>query len=227
MGAAIGLLAGGLLTEHLSWRWTLYVNLALAALTIAGTLLVVRPGPRTRGQRVDVTGTILASAGLFAVVFGFSRAQIDGWSAAPTWATLTATAVLLATFGWRQTRAAHRLLPLRILTDRNRAASLLGLLLVDVGIFAVFLFLTYYLQQTLHYTPVQTGLAFLPIIGGTFAGSALALSVLPRFARPKITVPAGMFLAAGNLLWLTVLGAGSSYPAIILPASPSSGSAPA
>jgi EmrB/QacA subfamily drug resistance transporter len=218
VGAAIGLLAGGVLTEHLDWRWTLYVNLVLAAATLAATLCVVRPDKPERESRIDAVGTLLASVGLFALVFGFSRAETDGWTAAITWTSLTAAATLLAAFGWWQTRTGSPLVPLRIFADRNRAASLGALLMVNTGIFAAFLFLTYYLQQTLAYSPVETGIAFLPIIGGMFAGSALALNVLPRIAGPRITVPIGMLTAAGSMTWLTTIDAQTAYAAVILPA---------
>lgn len=218
MGAAIGLLAGGLLTEHLNWRWTMYVNLVLAVVAIAGTLLTLHADRPTTRTRIDLLGTGLVTGGLFALVFGFSRAEIGGWSATVTWSTLSASAFLLVAFLAWQTRAAAPLMPLRIFADRNRAAALVALLLVNTGIFAAFLFLTYYLQVTLQYTPVETGLAFLPLIAGTLAGSVLALSVFPRFVGPRVSIPIGMVLAAANLVWLTQLDTSSSYPQTILPA---------
>jgi MFS family permease len=218
MGAAFGLLAGGLLTEHLSWRWTMYVNLVLAAVTIVGTLLTIRPDRPTSRPRIDLLGTGLVTGGLFALVFGFSRAEVESWSAAVTWSSLATSGVLLAGFLVWQARATAPLMPLRIFADRNRAASLVALLLVNTGIFAAFLFLTYYLQVTLRYSPVETGLAFLPLIGGTLAGSVLALSVFPRFVGPRVSIPSGMLLAAANLVWLTQLDASSSYVAAIMPA---------
>jgi EmrB/QacA subfamily drug resistance transporter len=218
MGAALGLLAGGLLTEHLNWRWTMYVNLVLAAVTIIGTLLTLHADRPTTRPRVDLLGTGLVTGGLFALVFGFSRAEVDGWGATLTWSTLCVSAVLLVTFFAWQTRASSPLMPLRIFADRNRAASLVALLLANTGIFAAFLFLTYYLQLTLEYSPVETGLAFLPLIGGVLTGSMLALSVFPRFVGPRVSIPFGMLLAAANLAWLTQLDTSSSYTAAILPA---------
>lgn len=218
LGAAVGLLAGGLLTEHLNWRWTMYVNFVLGAITIIGTLLTVRPDRPTTRSRIDGIGTVLVTSGLFALVFGFSRAEVNGWAGTSTWASLTASGVLLVAFLAWQRRASAPLMPLRIFADRNRASSLVALLLVNTGIFAAFLFLTYYLQVTMHYSPVKTGTAFLPLIAGTLTGSVLALSVFPRFIGPRISIPIGMLLAAGNLLWLTQLTATSSYADAILPA---------
>ncbi|MER5453066.1 MFS transporter [Streptomyces sp. NPDC002766] len=216
MGAALGLLLGGVLTQDLDWRWTLYVNFVLAAVTLAATLLVVPADRPARARRIDTLGTALASTGLFGIVFGLSRAETDGWSAGVTWGTLIVSVLLLGAFIRRQTTAATPLVPLRIFADRNRAASLGALMMVNTGIFSAFLFLTYYLQQTLHYTPIKTGAAFLPIIGGTFVGSALALNLLPRFAGPRITIPIGMLTAAGSMLWLTTLNAHTGYAPVIL-----------
>jgi EmrB/QacA subfamily drug resistance transporter len=211
VGGALGLLLGGLLTEHLDWRWTLYVNLAIAAITLIGALSFINRDVPAKRVPIDTFGTGLVTAGLFAVVFGFSRAETNGWGAPITWATLAASAVLLAVFGWWQTRTANPLLPLRILLDRERGASLSALMLVNVGMFAVFLFLTYYLQTSLNYTPVKTGLAFLPLIVGTIVGAVAGLNILSRYVGPRIIVPGGMLLAAANLAWLTQLRLDSSY----------------
>ena len=147
-GGALGLLLGGLLTEHLDWRWTLYVNLAIAAITLIGALAFLDRDAPTQRDPIDLLGTALVTAGLFGAVFGFSRAETNGWTAPITWATLAVSAVLLVVFSWWQTRAAHPLLPLRIVLDRERGASLAALMIINVGLFAVFLFLTYYLQTS-------------------------------------------------------------------------------
>ena len=211
VGGALGLLLGGLLTEHLNWRWTLYVNLAIAAITLVGALVFIERDVPAKRQPIDTLGTGLVTAGLFGVVFGFSRAETSGWSAPITWLTLVISAVLLGVFGWWQTRASNPLLPLRILLDRERGASLTALMLVNVGLFAVFLFLTYYLQTSLGYTPVKTGLAFLPLIVGTMAGSVVGLNVLMRYIGPRLIAPAGMLIAAASLVWLTRLELNSAY----------------
>src|SRR5690349_9317515 len=154
IAGAVGLLLGGLLTEHLNWRWTLYVNLAFAAIGLIGAAAFLRLGDRPAHRpKIDLPGTVLVSAGLFLLVFGLSRAQAGGWHAPASWLSLTGAAVLLAAFtGW-QTRAAAPLLPLRVLADRDRAASIIALTLASAGIYSVFLFLTYYLQAVQAYTP--------------------------------------------------------------------------
>ncbi|MFK0022697.1 MFS transporter [Streptomyces sp. NPDC090798] len=217
-GGAIGLLLGGLLTEHLSWRWTMYVNLAFAALAFVGGALLFNRSGRDRAATLDVPGTLLVSAGLFGIVYGLANAESHSWGSAESWGFLVAGAVLLAAFSWWQTEATHPLLPLRVLLDRNRGASYLAVLILGAGMFGVFLFLTYYLQQTLGYTPVRTGLAFLPMVGVMVVTSVLSTTVLvPRFG-PKPVVPLGMGLAAGGLVWMTSLGLHSSYAAHIMPA---------
>ena len=217
LGGALGLLLGGVLTEHVDWRSTLFVNLGIAAVTLAGALAVIDRDVARERKRLDVLGTVLVSLGVFALVFGFSRAQTNGWGATETLASLGASAILLSAFAWWQTRAPHPLLPLRILLDRDRGASLSALMLANVGMFAVFLFLTYYLQLSLHYSPVTTGLAFMPLIGGVIAGSVFGLQFLPRFTGPRFIVPGGMLTAAAGMAWLTRLGLHTGYVAGILP----------
>src|SRR5215472_17043995 len=170
IAGAVGLLLGGLLTEHLNWRWTLYVNLAFAAIGLIGAAAFLRrPDRPARRPKIDLPGTALVSAGLFLLVFGLSRAEAGGWHAAASWLSLTGAAVLLAAFvGW-QYRAAAPLLPPRVLADRDRAASIIALTLASAGIYSVFLFLTYYLQTVQAYTPVRTGLAFLPMVATTIS----------------------------------------------------------
>ncbi|MFC1436714.1 MFS transporter [Streptacidiphilus sp. N1-10] len=217
-GGAIGLLLGGLLTEHLSWRWTMYVNLAFALLAFVGGALLLKRSGRNRDATLDVPGTALVSAGLFGIVYGLANAESHSWGSADTWGFLVAGAVLLAAFAWWQARATHPLLPLRVLLDRNRGASYLAVLVLGAGMFGVFLFLTYYLQQTLGYTPVRTGLAFLPMVGVMVIMSVLSTTVLVPRLGPKPVVPLGMGLAAAGLVWMTSLGLHSSYAGHIMPA---------
>lgn len=217
-GAAIGLLLGGVLTEYLDWRWTLYVNLVIAAPAfIGGMLLLGRQKRDAHTPRIDVPGTILVTTGLFGLVYGFSNAESHDWSSPLTWGFLTAGTLLLAAFTWWQTKAEHPLLPLRVLLDRNRGAAFVTLLTTGIGMFGVFLFLTYYLQLSLGFTPVKTGLAFLPMIAALMVGSQLATTVLIPRIGPKRVIPAGFAVAAVGLVWLTALGLDSSYAADVLP----------
>ncbi|MBM9506962.1 MFS transporter [Actinacidiphila acididurans] len=216
-GGGLGLLLGGVLTQHLSWRWTLYVNLVFAVIAFFGGMTLLRRGAPTARPKLDVPGTILVTAGLFGIVYGFSNAETHHWGSPMTWGFLVLGVALVAGFSWWQTRAEHPLLPLRVLLDRNRGASFLLLGIAGAGMFGVFLFLTYYLQLTLHYSPIKTGLGFLPMIGALMVAAQLATNVLtPRFG-PRPVAPLGMALAAGGLAWLTWLGANSSYASHVLP----------
>ncbi|WP_406138075.1 DHA2 family efflux MFS transporter permease subunit [Streptomyces sp. NBC_01089] len=216
-GGAVGLLLGGVLTEHLNWRWTLYVNLVIAVLAVAGALLFIRrPAPAQR-PKLDLLGTLLVSSGLFCIVFGFSNAETYTWSDPMCWGFLAGGVVLLLAFiGW-QTRAAHPLLPLRVFADRNRSASYLMVFATGAGMFGIFLFLTYYLQQILGYTPVKTGLAFLPMILMLMLLAQLSINLLMPKIGPKVMVPIGTLFAAGGLAWLTRIDLSSNYSADILP----------
>src|SRR5215218_10034993 len=148
-GGAVGLLLGGVLTEYLSWRWSLYVNLAFAIPAAIGALALLHNQAHAATARIDLPGTLTASGGLFALVYGFSNAETHSWGAASTIAFLAAGVALLAAFVAIQRRAEHPLLPLRVVLDRNRGGSYLAVGIVGAGMFGVFLFLTYYLQQTL------------------------------------------------------------------------------
>ena len=217
-GGAIGLLLGGVLTEYLNWRWSLYVNLAFAVPAIVGALALLANRAEGARPRLDLPGTLLASTGLFSVVFGFSRAEALGWGAPITIGFLAAAVALLAGFVAWERRSAHPLLPLRVVLDRNRGGAYLVVGIASTGMFGVFLFLTYYLQKTLGYSPVTTGLAFLPMILALMPVAAIAQTqLLPRIG-PRPLVATGMTLAAAGMLWLTGVGVDSSYASAILPA---------
>ncbi|WEH13136.1 MFS transporter [Streptomyces sp. VNUA24] len=216
-GGAVGLLLGGVLTEHLDWRWTLYVNLVFAGAAVLGGALLLRRSTRDETTSLDVPGAVLVGGGLFSLVYGFANAESHDWSSPRTWGWLVVGAVLLAAFTVWQTRSSHPLLPLRVLLDRNRGASFISVLISGAGMFGVFLFLTYYLQQSLGYSPIETGLAFLPMTGALMITSALATSVLLPRIGPKPVVPLGMGLAAVGMVWMTSLDLHSSYGMDILP----------
>jgi len=217
-GAAVGLLLGGFLTEYLSWRWCMYVNIVLTIPALIGGLILLVHRPSETRPRLDLPGTIAVSAGLFALVFGFSHAETAGWSSSVTIGSLIASAVLLAVFVVIQQRSANPLLPLRIILDRNRGGAFVAMLLASAGLFGVFLFLTYYLQQNLGYSAVSTGVAFLPMVGLLIVVSAVASTVLSSRVGPRITMPIGMLLGALGLVYLTRIGPNSTYVADLLPA---------
>jgi EmrB/QacA subfamily drug resistance transporter len=217
-GAAVGLLLGGILTEILSWRWCLYVNLlfAIPAAVMALRLLVNQP-LATRPP-IDVPGTLTATSGLFALVYGFSNSETHSWGHPVTIGMLGIAAVLLSAFVIIEARAEHPLLPLRIVADRIRGGAYLAIGIAGIAMFGVFLFLTYYLQQTKGFTPIQTGLAFLPM---TAAIMITATSVNIRFLSrvgPRPLLILGMVLGSGAMVWLAQLEPDSSYVGHVLPA---------
>jgi len=217
-GAAIGLLLGGLITEYLGWRWCLYVNLIFTVIAVIGAVILLerRSGDADR-HSLDFPGTVAAVGGLFCIVYGLSNAETHAWSSTSTWAFLAAGAALLVLFVVIETRAPHPLLPLRIPGDRDRGGSYLAVFIVGAGMFGCFLFLTYYLQDMLGYSPVRTGLAFLPMVAAImFAAQIGTIVLLPRVG-PQIPVALGMLLGAGGMAWLTGIHIQGNYPVQILP----------
>jgi EmrB/QacA subfamily drug resistance transporter len=217
-GGAIGLILGGVLTEYLSWRWCLYVNVAFAVLALAGAIPLIRNQPRNPGARLDVPGSLLAAGGLAGIVYGLSQAAADGWGAASTVGPIVAGAVLLVAFVAVERRVAHPLVPLAIIASRTRGAAYLGALIGGIGLIGAFLLITYYLQDVLAFSPLQAGLAFLPfIVGVVVAANFVSNRGLTRFG-PKVIVPVGMILAAGAAGWLTGLGVHGGYGTRVAPA---------
>jgi EmrB/QacA subfamily drug resistance transporter len=216
-GAAVGLLLGGVLTESLSWRWCLYVNLLFAVPAAIAAFTLLHNVPQDGKPRIDIPGTITACLGLFFVVYGFSNAETHSWTAGLTIGSLAAGVVLLAVFVALQRRVANPLLPLRVVLDRDRGGSYLAVGITGIGMFGVFLFLTYYLQQNLAFTPIQTGLGFLPLSGAIILTATTATTrLVPRFgAKPLVST--GMALAALAMLLFTRLSVDSVYAADVLP----------
>jgi EmrB/QacA subfamily drug resistance transporter len=218
-GGAVGLLLGGVLTEYLSWRWTLYVNVVLAVIAGAGAVRLLPADRRDPGVRIDWPGTVLVVAGLVALVYGLAEADTAGWGAPVTLALLAAGVVLLAVFVLAERRVAHPLLPLRIVLNRFRGGAYLAIGLSSIGVFGIFLFLTYYLQLTLAYSPVKSGLAFLPMVAAIIAASTISSGVLMPRVGPRPLITAGLLIAAGGLaLMAAQLGLRTSYLDWILPA---------
>jgi EmrB/QacA subfamily drug resistance transporter len=215
-GGAIGLLLGGALTEYLSWRWTLYVNLIFAAVAFAGGALLLKRQPSPVKPRLDIPGVLLVSGAVFCLVYGFSNAAAHQWATPSTYGFLAAGVALGAAFAVWQGRAAHPLLPPRVVLDRNRGGAYLSMLIASAGLFGIFLFLTYYLQQTLGYSPLVTGVAFLPISAGLILASNLSTIVLMPRTGPRPLVTAGMLAAAGGAAWLAQLGPHTGYAAGVL-----------
>ena len=216
-GGALGLLLGGILTSYASWRWTLFVNLVFAASAIAGALLWLKNDEGADHDPLDLPGLFLVAGGLFCLVFGFSHAETTAWSNPFTVGFLVAGVVLLAVFAYFETRTTYPLLPPRVVRNRTRGGSILAMLFASVGIFGVFLFLTYYLQGTLGFSPVKTGVAFLPLVAALAATAQVSnRTLLPRFG-PKPIVPIGLLVSAAALFGLHLVGLHSSYVTHVLP----------
>jgi len=217
-GGAIGLLLGGVLTEYLSWRWCLYVNVIFALVAVIAAVRLLSRDPSDTEARIDVPGTVLVVAGLICVVYGLSEADIKGWGAPLTIGLLVAGVVLLIAFVLVERRATHPLLPLRIVLDRFRGGSYLAIGLSAIGMFAIFLFLTYYLEEIVRYSPVVTGLAFLPLIAALIASSTTSSALLMPRVGPRLLIPLGLIIAAGGLAIIAAnLSTTTSYAAVILP----------
>jgi EmrB/QacA subfamily drug resistance transporter len=216
-GGALGLLLGGILTSYASWRWTLFVNLAFAVGAIVGTLLWLQNDEGADRDPLDIPGLALVACGLFSLVFGFSHAETTAWRNPFTIGFLVAGAVLLTAFAYFETRAKYPVLPPRVVLNRTRGGSLLVMLLNSVGIFAVFLFLTYYLQGTLGFSPVKTGIAFLPLVAALAATAQVSNRVLLPRLGPRPIVPVGFLVSAVAMFGLHLVGAHSSYVSHVLP----------
>ncbi|WP_194819445.1 MFS transporter [Nocardia sp. XZ_19_385] len=216
-GAAIGLLLGGALTEWASWRWALFVNLAFAGVALVGALLLLARHVAHGKASLDLPGTITATAGLFAIVYGFSHAADHGWSSATTVWCLIIGLILLVLFVIIETRVAQPLLPMRIVLDRHRGGAYLSVFVAGIGMFAVFLFLTYYMQLILEYTPIVTGVAYMPMVVGMILSSTTGPTLLlPRFG-PKVVSVAGFLVGALAMVMLTGIDLHSNYASHVLP----------
>jgi EmrB/QacA subfamily drug resistance transporter len=226
-GAAIGLIVGGVLTEYASWRWCLGVNVPVA-LIVAGAAVPLVHESRAHGDtRYDIPGALLATTGLVSLVYGFTEAarqknpgkstEVLGWTAGSTIFFLALAVVLLIAFVVWESRAKNPLLPLRIALDRNRGGSYLTFLLVGAGLFAMFLFLTYYFQLNLGYSPLKSGFAFLPFSMGIILTAGVVAQLLPRFGPRPIMLP-GLVMAVVGMLLLTQISADTAYVTHVLPA---------
>ncbi|WP_433759479.1 MFS transporter [Nocardia sp. CA-135398] len=217
-GGAIGLLLGGMLTEWASWRWVMFVNLGFAAVALIGAVLLLAKHVVTERPKLDMPGTVVVTAALFGIVYGFSHAESTSWGNPVTLGFLIGGAALLAVFVAIETRVANPLLPLRIVLDRTRGGSFLTVFVMGIGMFAIFLFLTYYMQLSMGYSPIKTGLAFLPMVAGMVASSTTVPSLLLPKVGQKMVVAGGFLVAALGMAWLTQISLDSSYVTNILPA---------
>jgi len=215
-GGAVGVLGGGLLTQYASWRWCLLVNVPIAiAAAVAATRTVheSRAGAKTR---YDVPGALLSTLGLVSLVYGFTKAESDGWGSTPTLVFLAVAVVLLIAFILVEFASTHPLLPLRVVQDRNRAGAFLASLLTGAGLFAMFVFLSYYFQQVLHYSALRAGVAFLPFAVGIILAAAASTTLVPRIGA-RVPMTLGLLIGAVGLAWLTKIGVHTSFWTHVLP----------
>jgi EmrB/QacA subfamily drug resistance transporter len=225
-GAAIGLIVGGVLTEYASWRWCLGVNVPIALVTAWAAARVVRESKAEGNTKYDITGAVLVTLGLVSLVYGFTQAakeknpgestEVLGWTDPSTLTFLGVAIVLLVAFVLWERHTANPLLPLRIALDRNRGGSYLVFLFIGAGLFAMFLFLTFYFQATMGYSPLKSGFAFLPFSIGIIGGAAVISQLLPRYGPKPIMVP-GLISATAGMLLLTQITADTSYWTLVLP----------
>ena len=217
-GAAIGMLLGGALTQYFSWRWCLYVNLPIAIVAAIGGLIALPSSPARRRLGLDLPGAALATTGFVSLVYACSQSVTSGWRSTEVVGLLALSGLALAAFVLRESRTPSPLLPLGIFANRNRSGAYITVALGLAGLLGAFLFLTYYMQAVLHYTPVQAGLGFLPITVASQAASWLiARRLMPRVAPRTLMVPAAVLAAAGMAL-LTQLRVDSGYLSLVLPA---------
>ncbi|WUI75715.1 MFS transporter [Streptomyces sp. NBC_00400] len=217
-GAAIGLIAGGLLTQYLNWRWCLYVNVPIAVVAFIGAAVFLRDRPERGRVWLDAPGVVLGCGGLVAIVYGCSEAEPRGWGDGLVLGLLVGGVALLGAFAWWQTRARHPLLPLHIVRNRNRGGAFLTMALAVIGLFGMFLFMTYYLQTVLGYSPVRTGVAFLPMVVAIVVGSTQISARLLHRIPPRFLMVPGALLASAGLFTLTFLTAEPAYVSHVLPA---------
>ncbi|WP_230422730.1 MFS transporter [Catenulispora pinistramenti] len=215
-GTAIGLIMGGVLTEYASWRWTLLVNVPIAAIAAFFATRELTESKAEGNTKYDIPGALTSMAGLAALVYGFNKANTDGWSSSTTLSLLAAGVLLLIAFLVIEVRTTHPLLPMRVILDRNRGGSFLSSLLMGVGMFGVFIFLTYYMQQIMGYSALKSGFAFLPFTFGVIAGAGVATRFLPRIG-PRMLMVVGFGLATVGMILFTQIGVGTSYTTHVVP----------
>ena len=215
-GAAIGLILGGSLTEYASWRWCLGVNTPIAI--VAGILAIkfVHESKASGDNTYDIPGVITATAGLFSLTYGFNEAASKGWADGHTITYFVASVVLLIAFFVIESKVANPMMPIRVISDRNRGGSYLGSLTIGAGLFSMFLFLGIYFQAILQYSPLRSGFAFLPFTGGIIIGAGIASNLLPKTGPKPLMIP-GLMVSASGLLYLSQLTPTSDYLSHVVP----------
>ncbi|WP_285564423.1 MFS transporter [Streptomyces sp. RTGN2] len=213
-GSAIGLLAGGVLVEWLDWRWIFFVNVPIGLLIVLATRRYIRESERHPGH-FDVVGALTATLGMVSLVYGFIRASEEGWSDSLTLVAFAAAVVLLGSFIMIESRSRQPITPLWMFRDRNRSGTYAMMLCLAAAMFGMFFFLTLFVQNILGFSPLRTGLAFLPVSVIIAIGAGITSQLLPKLG-PKPFMVTGSLLAAAGLAWLTQTDVHSSYLGSIL-----------
>ena len=213
-GAAVGLVAGGLLTTYLSWRWVLFVNVPIGIVVAAVTPFVLTESARRPG-RFDLIGAIMGTSGIALVVYGLSNASTDPsgishWADAKVIASLATGAALLAGFVVTEWRSRHALMPLRIFADRSRSGAYLVMLLIATAMFGIFFFLSLFVQTVLGYSALKSGLAFLPFAGTIVLVSAIVGQLIARTGARALMLT-GAAVTAGGMYWFSDISAHTTY----------------
>ncbi|MGQ4343931.1 MULTISPECIES: MFS transporter [unclassified Streptomyces] len=208
-GGAIGLLAGGMLTEWLDWRWVLFVNVPIGILIAVLAPMYINESERHPG-RFDIAGALTSTAGMASLVYGFIRAAEDGWKDSLTIGSFTAAVVLLVAFAAIETRAKEPITPLRMFADRNRSGTYLIMLSLAAAMFGMFFYIVLFVQNVLGYSPISAGVAFLPVTVAIAIGAGLSQRFLPVLG-PKPFMIAGSALVTLGLGWLTFISPDDSY----------------
>jgi EmrB/QacA subfamily drug resistance transporter len=216
-GAALGLLLGGILTNYLSWRFVLFVNVPIGIALMVGAFLYLGHSERLRGGRFDFLGALLSVGWSVAVVYGFIRAANDGWSDTQAIAAfVVGGALLLAFVGWEARGAAEPMMPLRIFENRNRGGAYTVMLVVGAAMFGLFYFITFFVQLVRDYGPLKTGVSFLPVALVIGITSQVVARTLPKVG-PKVHTIIGTALLTASLLWLSTVNVHSGYLTKLLP----------
>ncbi|MBW8801686.1 MAG: MFS transporter [Streptomyces sp.] len=208
-GGAIGLLAGGMLTDWLDWRWVLFVNVPIGLLIAALAPQYINESERHPG-RFDIAGALTSTLGMAALVYGFIRAAEEGWRDGLTLGSFAAAVVLLLAFVFIETRAKEPITPLRMFADRNRSGTYVIMLSLAAAMFGMFFYIVLFVQNVLGYSPIKAGLAFLPVTAAIAVGAGLSQRFLPVLG-PKPFMVTGSALVVVGLTWQTFIKPDSSY----------------
>ena len=214
-GAALGLLLGGLLTEYLTWRWVLFVNVPIGIALVAGAYVFVHESDRLTG-RFDWLGGAMSTIGMASLVYGFIHAASKGWSNPTTIGAFVVAVVLLVGFVALEARLSYAMMPLRTFRDKNRSGAYIVMLIIGAAMFGMFFFVTYFVQLVLGYSSLKAGLAFLPVAFTIGIAAQLSARLMPRIG-PRNLILFGSVVMAGGLFWLSTISADSSYAGHLLP----------